>query len=708
MNNTYAALKGSATIGVEKTVNGGPITTGESFTFTLLDKDGKQLGKEITATKDAPKVNFDAIELTEAGEFTYTVHETSELGDGWTNDSDFTVTLTVADENGTFKVTDVKYGDEKRGYDENGTYIAKFDNKYEPDTPGEDTPENPNNPNNPGEAKIGVYKTVNGGTEAKPGEKFTFQLFDKDGKLVDTVETEMGEVKYFDNKKFELVEVGTHTFTIHETGHNDNGWTAASDVTATVVVSKTNGKTTAEVTYSNTKEGVAGFDNTYAAKAGSATIGVEKTVNGGPITTGESFTFTLLDKDGKQVGKEITATKDNAKVNFDAIELTEEGTFTYTVHETSKLGDGWTNDDDFTVTITVEDVDGTLKVTSVKYGDEKRGYDENGTYIAKFDNKYEPDTPGEDTPENPNNPNNPGEAKIGVYKTVNGGTEAKPGEKFTFQLFDKDGKLVDTVETEMGEVKYFDNKKFELVEVGTHTFTIHETGHNDNGWTAASDVTATVVVSKTNGKTTAEVTYSNTKEGVAGFDNTYAAKAGSATIGVEKTVNGGPITTGESFTFTLLDKDGKQVGKEITATKDNAKVNFDAIELTEEGTFTYTVHETSKLGDGWTNDDDFTVTITVEDVDGTLKVTSVKYGDEKRGYDENGTYIAKFDNKYDKPGTETPGGSNGNNNGGSKTTTSSSAKTGDSLAGVMAGIAGVAAAAGAVAVRARRKQKNSR
>ena len=707
-DNKYSASC-NADIKVSKTVVGGTSQTkDETFDFQLKDSDGKVVDT-VKGVKDGGTASFDAKKLgfttADAGKtFDYTVTEIGHNSDGWKASADVKVAVTVvenADRSLSAKV--VYNGDEK------GT-SAKFTNTYATS----------------GSATISVYKTVNGGTEAKPGEKFTFELYKADesgkatGEKLGTVETEMGKVASFESVK--LDKEGTYDYVIKETGHNDNGWTAAADVTAKVTAAddgKGNLKTSVE--YSSTKEGAAAFDNKYEAKSGSATIGVEKTVNGGAITTGEKFTFQLYKgsvADANKVGKEITATKDAPKANFDAIELTEAGTFAYTVHETSQLGDGWTNDSDFTVTLTVEDVNGAYKVTSVKYGDEKRGYDSDGNYIAKFDNTYEPETPGDDKPENPNNPNNPGEAQIGVYKTVNGGTEAKPGEKFEFQLIDKDGTVVDTVTTEMGKVAYFDNKKFDLVAVGTHEFTIHEVGHNDNGWTAASDVTATVVVSKANGKTTATVTYSNAKEGVAGFDNKYEAKSGSATIGVEKTVNGGAITTGEKFTFQLYKgsvADANKVGKEITATKDAPKANFDAIELTEAGTFTYTVHETSQLGDGWTNDSDFTVTLTVEDVNGAYKVTNVKYGDEKRGYDSDGNYIAKFDNKYEPetPGEDTPKTTNNSSTNSSSTNNSSSnkttsTKTGDPMAGVVAGVAGVAAIAGAAAVHARRKQKNAR
>ena len=120
-----------------------------------------------------------------------------------------------------------------------------------------------------GEATISVYKTVNGGTTAKPGERFTFELYKAgaDGKAtgeaLGTVETEMGKVASFGALK--LTEAGTYTYVVHETGHNSDGWTAASDVAATVTATDDGkGGLDVEVSYSNAKEGAAWFDNKYA------------------------------------------------------------------------------------------------------------------------------------------------------------------------------------------------------------------------------------------------------------------------------------------------------------------------------------------------------------------------------------------------------------------------------------------------------------
>ena len=509
-DNAYKAKAAEGEVRVEKTVNGGPIETGERFTFTLLDADGDKVAgtDEITATKDSPTVSFGELEFTEAGTYAYTVHETSELGDGWTNDDDFAVTFTVElGEDRDLHVTRIDYG--QRGYESDGSVVAKFDDRYEAE----------------GRATVKVSKTVNGAAPAA-GQSFDFELRavtagapmpEGAGSKATTTGSAVAD---FGDIAYRLSDAGkTYEYQIVETSELGTGWTAASPLKVTVTVGEDNGDGTLKkstVVYGEDATATSGVMNNLF-ETGSGTISVEKTVNGGPIAEGERFTFVLLDSEGRQVGSEVTATKENPTVSFGELTFDSVGAYAYTVHETSELGDGWTNDADIKVTLTVGDVDGRLEVTGVEYGDDARGYDEDGNHIVKF-------------------------------------------------------------------------------------------------------------------------------------DDAYKAKAAEGEVRVEKTVNGGPIETGERFTFTLLDADGDKVAgtDEITATKDSPTVSFGELEFTEAGTYAYTVHETSELGDGWTNDDDFAVTFTVElGEDRDLHVTRIDYG--QRGYESDGSVVAKFDDRYEAP-----------------------------------------------------------
>lgn len=128
---TAPVLSAKTQLKVKKTVNGGPIREGERFTFELLDEQGKQVGKEIATDSSAPIASFDELTFDAPGECRYTIHETSELGDGWTNDADLAVTVKVVRDEAAkaLRVESVDYGE--RAYEQDGAKMAHFDNKYE-------------------------------------------------------------------------------------------------------------------------------------------------------------------------------------------------------------------------------------------------------------------------------------------------------------------------------------------------------------------------------------------------------------------------------------------------------------------------------------------------------------------------------------------------------------------------------------------------
>ena len=506
--NTYAT-SAELNLDIAKTVNGATSSSDKEFTFGLYETDafGNKTGNPISTVKvkaDGKPATFTGVTYDQDNDgqtITYVISETSKADKGWENAADQKVTVKVSDNgDGTMKA-EVSYPE--------GSDSFTFDNTYEAANT----------------AIVKVSKTVNGDAPAAD-QSFDFELqavtagAPMPAAGADKATTHGATAASFGDITYTLADAGkTYEYRIVETSKLGTGWTAASPLTVKVKVGADKGDGTlgaCTVTYGDNAKATSGVMNNLF-ETGKATISVEKTVNGGPIAEGEKFTFTLHDSKGDQVGSEVTATKDNPTVSFDELTFDSVGTYVYTVHETTELADGWTNDDDITVTLTVGSVDGKFKVTRVSYGDDTRGYDKDGNYIVKFDDKYE-------------------------------------------------------------------------------------------------------------------------------------AKAAKSEVKVEKTVNGGPIETGEKFTFTLLDADGNKVAgtDEITATKDNPTVSFGELEFAEAGTYTYTVHETSELGDGWTNDDDFTVTFTVElGQDRDLHVTNIAYG--QRGYEADGSVVAKFDDKYVAP-----------------------------------------------------------
>ena len=251
-DNTYEAQKATAIVKVDKTVNGAKdAEENAQFTFVLLDKNNEQVGDEITVngtgTAEFGELVFDA-----PGAYAYTVHEASDLGDGWFNAADVKVTVTVDyAENGRDLVAKVTY-------DGSSADAAQFDNKH---VAG-------------GSATIAVAKQVNGAAPAAD-QKFDFALSANDDASAakmpaQTTATTVGSaVASFGSVDFTLADAGkTFSYTIHETTPAAEGWTNAPDVTVTLTVGDDNdgdGKLPVTVEYSTaTADGTAAlFNNAY-------------------------------------------------------------------------------------------------------------------------------------------------------------------------------------------------------------------------------------------------------------------------------------------------------------------------------------------------------------------------------------------------------------------------------------------------------------
>ena len=615
-NNLYSA-SGEAVISVSKAVVGGTeATADEVFTFDLLDAEGNKLS--TAEAKDGETAGFKPLQYTlaDAGKtFSYTVCETGHNDKGWTADSDVSVSVKVTDNlDGTLD-TAVSYS--------RGTDSAEFTNMYATSA----------------EAVFSVYKTVNGATVAKPGEKFTFDLYKANesgiavGGALGTVEAKMGQLSSFDS--VHITSEGTYWFVIRETGHNTDGWTAAPDVVVTVVATDNgDGTLGLEVTYSNESHGAAAFDDVYAA-TGEAAIAVTKTVNGSTEEKpGETFTFDLLDAEGNILSSAEAGV--GQTVLFDGVAYTfaDAGkTFTYTVHETGHSGNGWVTDSDVTVTVRVSDNgDGTLKA-GVSYS--------RGTDAAAFDNTYVAT----------------GSATLSVAKTVNG--EA-PGDD---QGFDFELKAVTEgapmpeadVATTVGSARAsFGQIEFGLADAGkTYEYRIHEATPATVGWTMAADVTATVTVGADNGDGTlapCTVTYSNaTADDVAAalFDNAYEQASGEFQLAVSKTVNGAAPKAGETFEFSATSADEGAPAFENVTTAEDGSAAFAVAKLSDKDmgkTYTYTIHEVTELTEGagtWTKAADVTATVVVSERsdDNTLTATV--------SYSDGSATAAKFDNAYE-------------------------------------------------------------
>ena len=631
-NDLYEAT-GSATLSVAKTVNGEAPADGQEFDFELRAvTEGAPVPEDNTATTvGAALASFGQIELglADAGKtYEYLIHETTPATAGWTMAGDVAATVTVGADmgDGTLAPCAVTYSTATQD-----SQAALFDNVFKQVS---------------GEFQLSLVKTVNG-TAPQAGETFEFSATAEgdnaaDAPRLSNVTTAEDGSASFAVAKLSDKDVGkTYTYTIHEVTELTEGagaWTKAADVIATVAVSERgdDNTLTATVSYSDGSATAAKFDNAYEAQKATATVKVDKTVNGVKnAEEHEKFTFTLLDKNNEQVGDEITvngtSTAEFGELTFDA-----PGTYEYTVHETTDLGDGWFNAGDIKVTVTVDYAENGRDLVA------KVTYDGSSIDAAQFDNIHAA----------------PATADLKVTKTVNGGP-LQPYEQFTFTLFDKDGKqLGDEITIKGSDDKpeaVFGQLAFD--KVGTYEFTIHETSDLGDGWTNDGDVKVTVTVARDEAAKTlkAEVSYdrSDIDGDAAKFDNKHVA-SGSATIAVVKQVNGAAPAADQKFDFALSANDEASAAKMPTqataTTAGSAAAVFGSVDFTlaDAGkTFSYIIHETTPAGEGWTNAPDVTVTLTVgddNDGDGKLPVT-VEYS---RATADGAA--ALFDNAY-KPVT---------------------------------------------------------
>lgn len=630
-NNEYQPKSVSAPIEISKTVNGGALLTGESFTFQLTDNDGKQIGEEktISGSDAEAKATFTTPDLTEPGEYTYWVKETSSPGENWTNDEPIKVVVKVgAEGKRDLKIESVKYF---RGTEE--LPAAVFNNIHA---------------DKKAEAVLKVSKTVNGTKDENLQKQFEFQLqpknnapmpegFDK-ATVTGTSSAWFGKIVYD--------KAGTYNYVIHESSEPGAGWTNAADVEATVEVAYAdNGRdlVVKSIEYNNQKTDAAAFDNTYEA-TGQATLSVAKQVNGKDPLAGEKFQFALTGQNGAPMPAEgVTCeTVGNALAQFGSIPFTlaDAGkTYTYTISEVSQGGFGWKMADPVTATVTVgrDSGDGTLSASTVTYSVPSA----NGE-AALFNNIYTANT----------------QVALGVHKTVQGGTDKVRDESFDFELHEADeqgnmtGEVIGTVSAKANETKSFNPISYTTADAGkTFTYWIHEVGHNDRGWTADKDVKVTVKVSENADRSLAtEVAYDRGAS-VTEFTNTYAT-SGQATLSVLKTVNGGTDEgMGQKFHFDLYNADdqGNAQGEKIGSVETGVgeKASFGAIDLSGEGTYHYVIKEAGYNDGAWFAAGDVVATVTAADNgDGTLNV-SVKYSNADSQQD-----AALFDNAY-APATAT-------------------------------------------------------
>ena len=620
--NTYTA-KGSVELTATKIVAVAPGFThdtklkGGEYTFELKDADGKVLGtttnKADGTVKFTRKFTLSNLGGAASKDFTYTIAEKPGTEPGMVYDTHALIyKVTVADD-GTGSLTatpQVTSGDKT------------FTNTYHPKETS---------------VTLKATKRFTGGELA--GGDFTFQLLDKDGNVIQTVQNDKDGKVAFQAISYDTP--GDHDYTIKEVAGNDPTVVYdTKDVKVHIKVSDEKGELKATATYDGEAD-VPTFTNSKPTT--DVTVEATKILTGKDLTA-DAFTFGLYDQAGNEVAK---GTNDRGgKVEL-AVKNLNLGEYDYTLKE-EKAGqtvDGVAYDaKEVKVHVKVEQNQGDNNKTkvTVTYDGAATAPTFNNTYDAK------------------------GSVILTATKTIKVADgfdhTTKPADgEFTFDLKDAAGNVLDTAKNDAnGKVSF--TREFQLSDLDgaaskDFTYTIVEQPGAEPGMVYDSHpLTYTVTVTDGgNGALNAKAIVTSAS-GSDTFTNTYQPAATGLALGAQKSYvkkdDNTPIVPkcGE-FTFDVYE--GNLTAEQLAGAKPvrtatngaDGSVNFDAFSYAKPGAHEYTIVE--RKGDLAYVTYDAAVhhaVVTVADNAGTLQA-SVAY---------DGTNVTKpsFTNTYEAQATD--------------------------------------------------------
>lgn len=620
--NTYTA-KGSVELTATKIVAVAPGFThdtklkGGEYTFELKDADGKVLGtttnKADGTVKFTRKFTLSNLGGAASKDFTYTIAEKPGTEPGMVYDTHALIyKVTVADD-GTGSLTatpQVTSGDKT------------FTNTYHPKETS---------------VTLKATKRFTGGELA--GGDFTFQLLDKDGNVIQTVQNDKDGKVAFQAISYDTP--GDHDYTIKEVAGNDPTVVYdTKDVKVHIKVSDEKGELKATATYDGEAD-VPTFTNSKPTT--DVTVEATKILTGKDLTA-DAFTFGLYDQAGNEVAK---GTNDRGgKVEL-AVKNLNLGEYDYTLKE-EKAGQ------------TVDGVAYDAKKVKVHVKVEQNQGDNNKTKVTvtydgaatapTFNNTYDAK----------------GSVILTATKTIKVADgfdhTTKPADgEFTFDLKDAAGNVLDTAKNDAnGKVSF--TREFQLSDLDgaaskDFTYTIVEQPGAEPGMVYDSHpLTYTVTVTDGgNGALNAKAIVTSAS-GSDTFTNTYQPAATGLALGAQKSYvkkdDNTPIVPkcGE-FTFDVYE--GNLTAEQLAGAKPvrtatngaDGSVNFDAFSYAKPGTHEYTIVE--RKGDLAYVTYDAAVhhaVVTVADNAGTLQA-SVAY---------DGTNVTKpsFTNTYEAQATD--------------------------------------------------------
>lgn len=647
--NSYS-VKSSVTltgIKAKKKFTGREWTSADSFELCLRAADGtpmpdgataapvagmKQVEKTVTS---AEEFSFGEIKYEKPDEYTYYIAETtpaksdpSWLGGVSYSSAEYKVTVTVKDDGkGNLTEPVVKM---EQIYKDDGTatsqviddQIAVITNTYRPKETS---------------VTLKATKRFTGGELA--GSDFTFQLLDKDGSVVQTVQNEKdGKVAF---AAIDYATPGDHDYTIKEVkGADSTVVYDAKGVKVHVKVTDEKGELKATVTYDGEKA-VPTFTNTKPTA--DVTVEATKALAGKDLTA-DAFTFGLYDQDGNEDARGTNDKNGKVKLTVKGLNL---GEYDYTLKE-EKAGqsvDGVAYDaKEVKVHVKVEqnqDDNNKTKVT-VTYDGTATAPTFNNTYTAK------------------------GSVELTATKTIKVADgfdhTTKPADgEFTFDLKDAAGNVIATAKNDANGKVCF-TREFQLSDLDgaaskDFTYTIVEQPGAEPGMVYDNHaLTYTVTVTDGgNGALNAKAIVTSAS-GSDTFTNTYQPAATGLALGAQKSYvkkdDNTPIVPKDGeFTFDVYE--GKMTAEQLAGAKPvrtatngaDGSVNFDAFSYAKPGTYEYTIVE--RKGDlAYVTYDDAVhhAVVTVVDNAGTLQASVAYDGADATKPTFTNTYKAKATN----------------------------------------------------------------
>ncbi len=579
------------------------------FTFTL---EGEGFTKQEKTNDADGKVTFDTLQLTEAKTYTFTVKEKEEILWGFISwdKSEYTVTVTVENQNGVLVITDqtVTVGQEAK----DGGII--FNNEYKLDGDGK--------------VELSGRKTLSGDRTSVNAGEFEFGLYDASGALVESVKNDANGNFAFAPLTFTETDTtidgeNTYVYTVKEIAGDNARYTYDDTIYTVTVTVKDNDQGGIDVSHvikNGNEEAELTFTNTYTNPA-PVTYAPEAQKHYNKDMVGGEFNFQL---EGEIAGQKIEQTKTNdadGKVSFDNLSFPEAGEYTFTVKEIDKvLGFINYSTAEHTLVVKVIDTKGVLSIESVTVN-----ADPNGT--IEFTNVYKFDGDGK--------------VELSGRKTLSGDRTSVNAGEFEFGLYDASGALVESVKNDANGNFAFAPLTFTEADTtidgeNTYVYTVKEIAGDNAGMTYDDAIYTVTVTVKDNDQGDIAVNHEITENGAAAeiaFENTYTITGtGSAQIAGTKTYDGKQLQ-GDDFVFVLAEGE-----TELEQVKNAADGTFAFQPITytkaDIGVHTYTVSEQrpadaeqtadgSYVKDGTIYDANiYTVEVTVaDDGNGGLSVT---------------------------------------------------------------------------------------